>query len=80
MIFEILINVFVDFLLDLLDGINLISLPIDTVEMLTEYCIYGSYVVGSDLLLLFASTVFSWTSIKLLVGFGIRIWELLPLT
>ena len=80
MILEMLITMFVDFLIGLLDGIELVSLPLDMVEMLTEFSIYGSYIVGSDLLLLFASTVFTWTAAKFLVGIGIRIWELLPFT
>lgn len=80
MILEGLISIFVNFLLSLLDGISIISLPLDMITLLSEFCIYGSYVVGSDFLLLFASTVFSWTSAKFLLGIGIRLWELLPLT
>ena len=78
MILETLINVFVGFLLGLLDGIEIVSFPLDIVKMLAEFCVYGSYVVGGDLLLLFASTVFTWTAAKFLVGIGIKVWELLP--
>ena len=80
MILEGLINIFVGFLLGLLDGLSLLSLPLDLISLLSEFCSYGSYIVGSDLLMLFASLVFTWTAAKLSVGIGIRLWELLPFT
>lgn len=80
MILEGLINIFVSFLLGLLDSLSILSLPLDMITVLHEFCVYGSYIVGSDLLMLFASLVFTWTTAKLTVGIGIRLWELLPLT
>lgn len=80
MIFEALITLFCDFLLGLLDLLSVLSLPLDAIEVLQTFAVYGSYIVGSDLLILFGSVVFSWTVAKLSVGVGIRLWELLPLT
>lgn len=80
MILEGLINMFVSFLLALLDTLSILTLPLDMITVLHEFCVYGSYVVGSDLLMLFASLVFMWTTAKLAVGIGIRLWELLPFT
>lgn len=80
MILEALIRVFVRFLLGLLDTISFLNLPFDMVTALSEFCLYGGYVVGYDFLTLFAATVFGWTAAKFLVGIGIRLWELLPFT
>lgn len=80
MILEALIDLFVNFLLALLDTVNLVNIPSDVVATLHEFAVYGSYVVGSDLLVLFATMIFTWAAAKLSVGLAIRIWELLPLT
>lgn len=80
MILEALISLFSNFIMGLLDLISLVSLPMDAVGVLQTFCVYGSYVVGSDLLMLFASLVFTWTAAKLSVGLAIRVWEMLPLT
>lgn len=80
MILEVLISFFTNFILGLLDLISLVSLPVDAVQVLQTFCVYGSYIVGRDLLMLFASLVFTWTAAKLSVGVGIRLWEMLPLT
>lgn len=80
MILEALITLFSNFILGLLDMVSLVSLPLDAIEVLHQFCLYGSYIVGSDLLMLFGSLIFTWTTAKLSVGVGIRLWELLPLT
>ena len=80
MILEALISLFSNFIMGLLDLVSAVSLPLDAIMVLQQFCVYGSYVVGSDLLMLFASVVFTWTAAKLSVGLAIRIWEMLPLT
>ena len=80
MILETLITLFSNFIQGLLDMVSIVSLPLDAIEVLHQVCVYGSYIVGSDLLMLFGSLIFTWTSAKLSVGVGIRLWELLPLT
>jgi hypothetical protein len=80
MILEALITLFLNFLLALLDTLNLVSAPVDIIVALREFAVYGSYIVGSDLLVLFGTMVFLWAIAKLSVGLAIRIWELLPLT
>lgn len=80
MILEALISLFSSFILGILDLLSVVSLPLDAISVLQTFCVYGSYVVGSDLLMLFASVVFTWTAAKLSVGLALRIWEYLPLT
>lgn len=80
MILEILISIFTNLVLGFLDLIDIVMIPVDLILVLRTFCVYGSYVVGSDLLLIFSSLVFVWTSAKLSVGLALRIWEYLPLT
>lgn len=80
MILEALINLFFDFLMSLFDTFHLITLPTDVIEALRNFVVYGGYVVGNDLLILFGTTIFSWVGLKLTVGISLRIWEMLPFT
>ena len=80
MIFEFFINMFVTFLDTLISTVSMITLPIDMISALSTVSAYGSWVVGSDLLMIFATCVFSWTTIKISIGVILFIWRLLPLT
>ncbi len=80
MILEAIINIFCGILGGLLDTISFVQIPTQGIEVLATFTAYGTYVVGADLLLCFASVVFMWASLKLTVGVGLFIWRLLPLT
>ena len=80
MILENLINVFCALLDGLLSGMSFVKVPVDGIAVLATVTAYGSYVVGADLLLCFASVVTTWMLIKLTVGIGLFVWRLLPLT
>lgn len=82
MILESLINICVSFVMGLLELITIsgIDILLDAVAALSEFCVYGSYIVGADMLLVFGGLVLTWSVAKLSVGVGIRLWELLPFT
>ena len=82
MILEVLINICFGIIMGLFDLIEFSGVPLlsETASVLSEFCVYGSYVVGADLLLIFGGLVVTWTAAKLSVGVGIRLWELLPFT
>ena len=80
MILETLINIFCVMLDGLLFGFEYIQIPKQGIEALATVTAYGSYVVGADLLLCFASVVATWMLMKITVGVGLFIWRLLPLT
>lgn len=80
MMIEAIIDVFFGFLTGLLSVLQIVELPFDAVGVLRTFTLYGSYIVGADIMLLFSSLVFMWTAAKLSVGIGIRLWELLPFT
>lgn len=80
MIFEFFINMFVTFLDTLISAVSIVTLPIDMISAVSTVSAYGSWVVGSDLLLIFATCVFTWTTIKIGIGLVLFVWRLLPLT
>ena len=80
MIIETLINFAVDIFSVLISGLNFLSIPSDLVNVLATVCVYGNWIVGADVLLLFAGCIASWFSIKISLGIVLFIWEELPLT
>ena len=57
-----------------------INLPLDVISTLYTILCYGVWVVGSDVILLFTSSVMLWVSFKATVGLAIWLYKLLPLT
>lgn len=80
MILEFVIDVFCGFLVQLMSAANAVSIPVNGIQTLATFASYGSYIVGSDLLLTFCGVVFMWMGTKLTVGVGLFVWRLLPLT
>lgn len=80
MIFEGLINLLCELLVNALTGFNLVTLPVNLVQALGAFCSYGSYVVGADLLLVFCSCVLGWSGLKAILGIFLFVWRLLPFT
>jgi hypothetical protein len=71
---------FVAFLDTLISAVSMVTLPIDMISALSTVSAYGSWIVGSDLLLIFATCVFTWTTIKIGIGLVLFVWRLLPFT
>lgn len=80
MIFEVLINVLCELLAAMMKGYNFVSLPLDAIAVLGEFCQYGAYIVGADLMLIFCSSVVFWMTVKGSVGLLLFLWRLLPFT
>nr|DAW04679.1 MAG TPA: hypothetical protein [Inoviridae sp.] len=80
MILEAIISVFCTMLDGLLSGLSFVQIPTQGIQVLATVTGYGSYVVGADLLLCFASVVATWAVFKMVVGIGLFVWRLLPLT
>lgn len=80
MIFEGLINILCGLIVGVLQGFNMVTLPVNLIQALGAFCSYGAYIVGADLLLIFASCVLMWMTIKSVLGIILFIWRLLPLT
>lgn len=81
MIAEGLITLFVSILRMAIAGIgSTVSIPLDTIATLANVCGYGNYIVGMDVLGVFAGLVVFWTTVKCTIGIVLFIWRLIPLT
>lgn len=80
MIVESLIQFAVSFFSILLSGLNFLSIPTDLISVLGTVCSYGSWIVGADLLLLFAGCLVFWVGAKISWGTVVYIWNLFPFT
>lgn len=63
-----------------MSGFEFVGLPMQYINSLQTILVYGIWVVGLDIMSLFAVTIVGWWSIKLTVGLLVWLWELLPLT
>lgn len=80
MIIETLISLAVNLFSGLIDLCDFVSLPLDLINVLGTICGYGSFIIGSDVLLLFSGCITFWLGFKMSVGLAKFIWDLLPLT
>ena len=80
MIVEFFVTCVVTLINNALGVVRALTLPKDISGALATFISYGNYIVGSDLLLLFATSVATWMMIKLSVSVILFVWRLLPLT
>lgn len=81
MIAEALIGLFVSLLRVAIAGVgSTVSIPLDVIATLANVCGYGNYIVGIDVLGVFAGLVVFWTTVKCAIGIVLFIWRLIPLT
>lgn len=75
---------FTDMLIEVLGfgvvGCQAVGLPLQAIDTLSLFCGYGAWVVGADLMLIFASMVLFWSMVKVGLGTILFIWRLLPFT
>lgn len=83
MIFEFFINIFVSFIEGIITVISsapFVSIPVDGIYAISKISVYGGWIVGGDLMVVFGSCVFFWSTVKIAAGLVLFIWKLLPLT
>lgn len=78
MIIETVCNFACALLSGLFSTLEVFSLPFDTINSLTAILQYGTWVVGSDILLLFTGSVALWWGVKASIGIGVWVYEHLP--
>lgn len=59
---------------------HFVAIPSDLMMVLGNIMSFGSYIIGADLLLIFASCVTFWTTVKISLGLFLFVWDLLPFT
>lgn len=80
MIGEALINLFLSTFRLLFGALEFINLPTQAIGALSTILVYGNWIVGVDILALFAGTVVFWWGVQLSIGVAVWVWEHLPLT
>lgn len=80
MIINALINLFLELILGSYKVIEAVNLPLDTINALTSILAYGNWLVGVDIMALFAGSVVFWWVFHLSIGLIVWVWEKLPFT
>ena len=62
----------------LFSGLEIFDLPFDMINTLGAVLQYGTWVVGSDVLLLFTGSVALWWGVKASIGIGVWVYEHIP--
>lgn len=57
-----------------------VAIPTDFMTVLGNITGFGVYIIGADLLLIFAACVTFWTTVKISAGLFFFVWDLLPFT
>lgn len=80
MIVSTVVDLFFGLMRTVFSGLEFIGLPYEVINSLQTIMVYGTWIVGADVLAIITATIVAWWGIKLTVGLVIWIWELLPLT
>lgn len=80
MIVETIVDFFFASLSQAFLGLEIIGLPMQYINTLQTILVYGTWVVGADIMAIFVALIVGWWTIKMIVGAIIWIWELIPFT
>ena len=64
----------------LFSGLQIVNLPVELLELLSDFFCYGVWIIGTDLLSIIITNVVTWLSIKFSIGVTVWLWRLLPFT
>lgn len=78
MIVEGIVDLFFATLSQAFLGLEIVGLPLQYINALQTILVYGTWVVGADIMAIFVAMVVGWWSIKLSVGLVVWLWELIP--
>lgn len=65
-------------LVGLFSGLSFLSLPLDLISVLYSFVSVGVFVVGADVLSLFATSVMLWWGIHFSVGLAVWVYDHIP--
>lgn len=81
MIFEFLINVLVvivDGIISIISSAPVVSIPVDLIYSVAKVTVYGNWIIGADLMLLFCANVMFWIVVKTAAGLVLFVYRLVP--
>ena len=80
MIGESLIDLFFGLFSGLFSTLDFLNIPLDLMNVLTDFMAYGNWIVGVDVLAIFVASVVFWWVFKMSIGLIVWVWDRLPLT
>lgn len=80
MILETIVSMFYDFIIIIIEGLDVLTLPLDYITFLSNVLVYGIWAVGPGLMSIVIGCVTWWFSARCAVGLAVFIWRLLPFT
>lgn len=80
MVGEVLIDLFLDMFSVLFGALQVLTIPVDLIGVLSTILCYGVWIVGGDVLAIFVGSVVFWWGVHLSIGLAVWVWERLPLT
>lgn len=80
MVIELLCQLAANVFKGIFNLLEVFTLPLDLIMVLTNLLKFGTWIVGADILLLFTGSVVMWWGIRATFGLVVWIWRMLPLT
>lgn len=80
MIGESLVDLFFGLFRILFGAMEFVNLPTQAISALSTILVYGNWIVGVDIMILFSASVVTWWAVHMSIGVAVWIWDRLPLT
>lgn len=80
MITESLMGIFFGLLRLAFGAVEIFALPYQTISALVTILSYGNWIVGVDIMALFAGSIVFWWVFHMSIGLIVWVWKMLPLT
>lgn len=64
----------------LFGSLEFLALPTQLISTLETILVYGIWIVGVDIMVLFVGSVVLWWGVHLSIGLAVWLWKMLPLT
>lgn len=78
MILELMCDFACNFIYGLFSALEILKLPLESLNVLFTFLEVGNWVVGSDLMTLIIGSVVGWYAFKLSTGFALWVYRLIP--
>ena len=80
MIVESIVDLFFASLSQAFLGLEIVGLPLQYINTIQTIIVYGTWIVGADIIAIFVAMIATWWTTKFVIGLVIWVWELLPFT
>ena len=80
MIIEMMVDSLMLLIYSTFEMFNIVTLPFDLLNVFYEFCCYGAFVMGGDLLVVCFANISMWIAIRCSIGVVLFFWRLLPFT